>query len=151
MTDDWRNAPPPRTWRKFDPAIPCQVCRGTGKTYVEHEDGSLSEIECRYCKGRKDSTWVDERFWARQGHNRWKKAAVVVYFLLLLETNGLNFWSLSGDGPAWGFALHIAAWFVGFLGLYWWVGNTRARKHRKQASPRTVRCSTGVPSSAVPC
>ena len=48
--------------------VPCNVCRGTGKTYLEHDDGSLSEQSCPYCKGAKNTVWVKER--VRHGQGR---------------------------------------------------------------------------------
>lgn len=36
---------------------PCTVCRGTGITYLEHADGSLSEKVCPACRGEKNQEW----------------------------------------------------------------------------------------------
>src|SRR5882672_7075018 len=118
---------------RVDPKQVCEVCRGTGKSYVEHPDGTLTEVVCGYCKGRKDSTWVEERFWAREYTEGTVKGLIVCYFVALVITNGLPFWSLAGDGPPAMFVLHCLAWFVGIAGLVWWFCNPAAKRKAKAA------------------
>lgn len=120
---------------RVDPKQGCEVCRGTGKGYVEHPDGTLTEIVCQYCHGRKDSTWVEERFWANEHKEHLVKAGIVVWFVALVVTNGLPFWSLAGDGGSGMFLLHTAAWFLGIGGLVWWFC-TPAAKKAKTKPPR---------------
>ena len=116
---------------RYDPAIPCTICQGTGKAYVEHPDGTLTETECGYCKGTGNSAWVDQRVWSHQYTNHVAKVGIVAYLVLLLAPIVINFLSVSVDGPPWAFAMRCLAWGLGIFGLFWIYMNPKARKHRR--------------------
>lgn len=117
--------------------VPCNICRGSGKTYLEHTDGSLSEQPCPYCKGRKHSTWVQERTAQRRSAIGVGKVLISAYMVLLVVTNGLPFWSLAPSANNGLFALHIVAWVVGLCGLVWWFTHPKP-KPKKKANPLTT-------------
>jgi hypothetical protein len=117
--------------------VPCEICEGTGKTYLEHPDGSLSEQPCPYCQGRKDSTWLAERYRARQDHKQQMKVAICVYFGLLLLTNGIHAWGLQAPSP-YMFLVHVGAWLVGFAGLAWWYINPKKGNKARRPHPLTT-------------
>jgi hypothetical protein len=115
--------------------VPCEICQGTGTTYLEHEDGSLSEQPCPYCKGRKDSTWLAERHRARRDGQKLMKVGICAYFGFLLLTNGIHAWGLQAPSP-YMFLVHVAFWLVGFVGLAWWYITPKPRKKTPQQISR---------------
>lgn len=121
----------------FETFINCAVCRGTGKGYIEHPDGTLTEIACTYCHGRQDDTWVADH--RRRSWNRLTKfkLGIGVYMALLVLTNGIPAWSVNGDGPPAAFVLHCLAWLIGLAGCYWWLIN------RKVKAPRPSKHAPG--------
>jgi len=118
--------------------VPCEVCRGTGKTYLEHADGSLSEQVCPYCHGRKDTTWLAERYRARQDHKRLVKLGILAYLAFLLLTNGIHAWGLQAPSP-YMFLAHVGAWLVGIAGLVWWYTHPKAKPGKaRKPNPLTT-------------
>ena len=113
---------------------PCRICRGTGHTFLEHEDGSLSEQVCPYCKGRKDSTWVAERKDTREIKRLSVKAGICFYLVALIATNGLTFWNIGNTmaNPDM-IVLHIAVWLLFIVGCGWWYTHPEPSKKKAKA------------------
>src|SRR5438034_11830010 len=95
----------------------CGVCRGTGHTYVEHDDGTLSQAPCPYCRGRKTNVWVPER--AQEADKRLgaRKGMIAAFVGFLFLTNGWEPWGLTNTtANTWLYLFHIGLWFLGIVG-----------------------------------
>src|SRR5215831_14851411 len=97
---------------------PCGVCRGTGHTYLEHADGSLSEEVCPYCHGAQNSTWRHDAWAGRNSRTAGIKVVIWSYLGLYLLSFGGHVWAHSA-----GFKLaHILLALPILVGLVWiWV------------------------------
>lgn len=111
----------------INPKHGCEVCRGTGRSFIEDANGTLTEIECQYCHGRKDSTWVAERAQVRQvaeRNHRWGlKAGILAYWGFLYLTRNWSWWHLGGNGPDLAQLVQVAFWLVGFALIVVWFVN----------------------------
>jgi hypothetical protein len=116
---------------RVNPNQVCEVCRGTGHSYVEHPDGTLTEIECQYCHGLKDSSWVLDKAKAREHAKGMVKVCIVAYLVFLWLSNGV--WG----GSDLMFLAHCLAWLTGIGALVWWSLN------RKPKAPKASKHAPG--------
>lgn len=112
---------------------PCRVCNGTGKTYLEHPDGALSEEVCPYCHGRANSVWVRERGEAKVARTYLVKMGICFY-------GGLIAWPI----PIWTAdtqlkVIHFVLWLVLFVGFAWiYVHPSPKKARRRGPNPLTT-------------
>jgi hypothetical protein len=116
-------------------ALECQVCNGSGKTYLEHPDGSLSEEVCAYCHGSKDSMWWEEREMRHQGRIDARKTLVWFYVCLVGMTFSQSLWRHDA-ALKW---VHAAVCLVAVVGLLWVFAHPKpSRKAPRQPNPLTT-------------
>ena len=106
----------------------CGVCRGTGTTYLEHPDGSLSEEVCPYCHGAKNNVW---RFDAEMGRN----SRIVGLKGIIWGYSAL--YVLTWYGKVWRHDytlkwVHAVLFLVAVVGLLWAYGHPAPRRRPKR-------------------
>jgi hypothetical protein len=112
---------------------PCNVCRGTGKTFLQHEDGSLSEDVCPYCHGRGDAVWVHEHRVERRTRLATAKGYIWGATGLYVLTIGWPLWRHS-FGLKWVHGLMALAILVA---LVWVFMHPSGKPKRRGPNPLT--------------
>jgi hypothetical protein len=113
----------------------CQVCNGTGHTYLEHPDGTLSEEVCAYCHGRKNLTWWTEREMGYQSRIGGIKGMIWGYGALLVLTAHGSIWR-HDYALKW---VHFALFVVLLAGLVWvYVHPKPSKSTRRGPNPLTT-------------
>jgi hypothetical protein len=110
----------------------CYICRGTGKIYLEHADGSLSEQVCEFCGGAKNSAWIREGSDRRESVLEWKKiflglfsAAVLFSFSPVVHQQ--HFWTASPGIKI----VHFVLLVLTAIALYWDFCHPSPKKYKK--------------------
>lgn len=115
--------------------LSCRICRGTGTTYEEHPDGSLSEHACPYCKGTADSVWVKERFDVRTNKVSNFKLGIAGYAIALGATNLMHVWTASPGLKV----VHFMMWIALVVALIWgWLHPAPRKRKRRAPHPLTT-------------
>jgi hypothetical protein len=115
----------------------CYVCKGTGKMYLEHADGTLSEQTCTYCRGAKNSVWIKNRFDAKQLGYDLVKLGIAAYMIVLGLTFKLPVWART-SGAKWFHFVLIAILAVGLVWMYLHPSPSKRRQKRLAKGPNPL-------------
>jgi hypothetical protein len=109
----------------------CPVCTGSGTTYLEHDDGSLSQQPCPFCKGRKDAAWVAQ---AQRTRAQQVMARRVAFRLPVLVIYLIGLGVMAGRVPV-GF---LVFWGIGAVGIAMWVFSKPKPAKVRRPDPMTT-------------
>jgi hypothetical protein len=104
--------------------------------YLEHQDGTLSEQTCTYCRGAKNSVWIRDRYQHHFDKLALIKAAIWFFGTFLFATMRMSSLWAASPGIKVAHFLMFIAWGIGLIWIY--VNPHPSTKKRRQPNPLTT-------------